>query len=149
MKSIISILFFSCISLSFAQNKENELFEKQSIQINKDLLPKFFYEVHKDSEYEYDSEREKIYLEQLSRIEFIKIPYAENNNIPNLSSVSKMNKYNSNLNFDISNFNPKEFNFIKYGINYYSISDQFIRVDNQDYIIHILPYTINLLKWKL
>ena len=141
MKSIITILFLSLTSLFYGQNKSFELSENQSIQINKDLLPKFFYEVHKDSEYKYDSERERIYKEQVSRIEIIYIPYAENKNIPNLSSVSKMNKYNPNLNFDISNFNPKEFNFIKYGINYYSSSDQFIRVDNQDYIIHILPYT--------
>ena len=140
----ISFLFFAVIvffSNSFSQENTEKSNQVLLPQINKELLPKFFDEVHKGSEYKYDSERERIYIEQLSRIEFIKIPYAENNHIPKLSSISKMNKYNPNLNFDISNFNPKEFNFIKYGINYYSSSDQFIRVDNQDYIIHILPYT--------
>lgn len=137
------LLFFTFFCFSQELNeKSTQLIPK----INKELLPKFFEEVHKGSEYKYDSERERIYLEQLSRIEIIKIPFAENNNIPKLSSVLKMNKYNPNLNFEISNFNPEEFNFIKYGINYYSISDQFFRVDNQDYIIHILPYTNNLLK---
>ena len=140
----ISFLFFAVIvffSNSFSQENTEKSNQVLLPQINKELLPKFFDEVHNGTEYKYDSERERIYKEQVSRIEIIYIPYAENKNIPNLSSVSKMNKYNPNLNFDISNFNPKEFNFIKYGINYYSSSDQFIRVDNQDYIIHILPYT--------
>ncbi len=145
----ISFLFFVAIvicSNSFSQEILKKTSQDLSPKINQDLLPKFFDEVHKGSEYKYDSERERIYIEQLSRIEFIKIPYAENNHIPKLSSISKMNKYNPNLNFDISNFNPNEFNFIKYGINYYSSSDQFIRVDNQDYIIHILPYNNNSIK---
>ena len=142
---ILGIFIFLFSICSFSQEEKEYRINNQ---INFSKIPDFFNEVHQGSEYKYDSERERIYKEQVSRIEIIYIPYAENKNIPNLSSVSKMNKYNPNLNFDISNFNPKEFNFIKYGINYYSSSDQFIRVDNQDYIIHILPYTNRSSKWK-
>jgi len=124
-----------------AQETDKVVLKSEPHKINNSFLKDFFYEVHKGSPYEYDRERERIYLEQLSRIEIIPIPYVENNNLKNLSSIDKMNKYNTSLSFDISNFDPVKFNFIKYSFNFYSTSDQFIRVDNKDYIIHILPYT--------
>ena len=92
----ISFLFFAVIvffSNSFSQENTEKSTQVLLPQINKELLPKFFDEVHNGTEYKYDSERERIYKEQVSRIEIIYIPYAENKNIPNLSSVSKMNKY--------------------------------------------------------
>ena len=141
MKNIITILCLSFANIFYAQNREKVLKENQEIQINKELLKNFFNEVHQGSQYIYDKERERIYLEQLSRIEIISVPYVENKNLVNLSSIDKMTKYNPDLIFDLSNFNPNEFNFIKYSFNFYSSSDQFIRVDNKDFIIHILPYT--------
>lgn len=131
------ILFFNN---SFSQENKEKLAALSTRKINRDLLPSFFDEVHYGSSYKYDSEYERIYLEQLSRIELIYSPYVENNYMLKLSSLSKMNKYNPNLDFNTSEFIPEKFNFIKYGFNFYASSDQFIRVDNQDYIIHILPY---------
>lgn len=124
---------FLLSNLSFSQ------VENDSIQINPSLLEKFFDEVQNGSGYKYDSEYKRIYLEQLSRIEFIYSPYVENQHQPKLSTIERITKYNPNLNFDLTNFNPNEFNFIKYGFNFYASYDQFIRVDNNDYIIHILP----------
>lgn len=141
MKGIVTFLFLFLVVLSFGQEVRKEKTQDLPIKINKDLIPEFFTEVHDGSGYEYNSERERIYLEQISRIEIIYIPYVENKNLVNLSSIELLNKYNSDLSYDFSDFNPKKFNFIKYSFNFYSTSDQFIRVDNQDYIIHILPYT--------
>jgi hypothetical protein len=140
MKGIVTFLFLFLSGLSFGQEVRKEDPQVLPILIDERLLSKFFVEVHQGSEYVYDSERERIYKEQLSRIEIIYIPYVENIHHPKLSTIEKMTKYNQNINFDLSNFNPNNFNFIKYGFNFYSSSDQFIRVDNQDYIIHILPY---------
>ncbi len=135
----IGVIFFNSQNL-FSQDNDSRKSEEVTSQISKALLPNFFDEVHKGSEYKYDSERERIYLEQLSRIEIICIPNVENIHHPKLSSLGKMEKYNPNLNFDLTNFNPSNFNFIKYGFNFYVSYDQFIRVDNHDYIIHISPY---------
>jgi hypothetical protein len=143
MKGIVTFLFLFLASLSFGQEVQKEKAQDLPIQINKELIPKFFAEVHDGSEYKYNSERERIYLEQLSRIEIIYIPYVENIHHPKLSTIEKMTKYNQNINFDLNDFEPKKFNFIKYSFNFYASYDQFIRVDNKDYIIHILPYINN------
>jgi len=136
------LTFLAIIFLSFSSySQEKDLSEPQTLKASSELIKSFFEEVHKGSPYKYDKERERIYLEQLSRIEIIHIPYVENKNLVNLSTIELLNKYNSNLSYDFSNFDPKKFNFIKYSFNFYLTYDQFIRVDNQDYIIHILPYT--------
>jgi len=138
-----TVCLFSFLLLSFFSNSQEEVgfSEPKLLKLSVLDVKNFFEEVHKGSPYVFDKERERVYLEQLSRIEIIHIPYVENKNLVNLSSIELLNKYNSSLSYDFSKFDPKKFNFIKYSFNFYSTSDQFIRVDNQDYIIHILPYT--------
>lgn len=144
MKTILLIfvgLVFSTKSINAQTNEQRRKIEaSMSPKINTMLLDQFFNEVHKGSEYKMNDDRRAIYLEQLSRFEFIYSPYVENKNHPLLSSIERMDKYNPTLDFSLNDFKPEEFNFIKYGFNFYLPYSQMIRVDGQDYLIKIKQY---------
>lgn len=147
MKSIpfiISCVLFTFTSLNAQTNEQKKKLEgTMSHKINPELINQFFYEVHKGSEYKMDNNRKKIYLEQLSRFTFIYSPYVENDNHPLLSSISRMDKYNKDIDYSLTDFKPEEFNFIKYGFNFYLPYSQMIRVDGLDYLIKINAYKQN------
>ena len=111
-----------------------------SPKINPELIDQFFNEVHKGSPYKMSEDRKKAYLEQLSRFSFVYSPYVENKNHPLLSSIERKDKYNNSMDYSLERFKPEEFNFIKYGFNFYLPSSQMIRVDEQDYLIIIKGY---------
>lgn len=135
---ITLLMLVLCSALTYTQQGVNP---DNVPQINKKYLREFFEEVHRGSPYKYDSEMERIYMEQLKRIEIIKIPYVENKNHKNLSSIERMDKYNPQMSYpELTNFDPERFNFIKYGFNMFKPYSQMIRVDNQDYIIKIKAY---------
>ncbi len=127
------VLVFSA-NLSFSQT---DLREDNTLKVDVKNLAKFHNEVYGNSEYVLTPEREKLYLQQLDKVIFIKQPFVENENYKLLSSVLKMDKYNPNLNYDVSNFNYQLFNPLKYNFNYYIKVNQFFRVDNTDYVIMI------------
>ena len=111
-----------------------------SPKINPELIDQFFSEVHKGSPYKMSTDRKKSYVEQLSRFSFVYSPNVENKNHPLLSSIGRKDKYNKNMDYSLEGFKPEEFNFIKYGFNFYLPSSQMIRVDGQDYLIVIKSY---------
>jgi hypothetical protein len=80
------------------------------------------------------------YESWLNRIVIYKIPVNEFPECPLLSTVGKKNKCNSDISYDLQQFNPQTFNPLKYHFQYYSAKSVFYRVDNQNYIIEIKPY---------
>lgn len=133
-KFILFVVLILNTNLSFSQS---EVKVDNTLKVDVKNLAKFHNEVYGNSEYVLTPEREKLYLQQLDKVIFIKQPFAENENYKLLSSVLKMDKYNSNLNYDVSNFNYQLFNPLKYNFNYYIKVNQFFRVDNTDYVIMI------------
>lgn len=73
-----------------------------------------------------------------NRVEFKTIPDNVNKKFLKLSEIPLFNKYNSDLKRD-SEFDPNNFNILKYQINFYSTKTQIIRVDNTDMVIIIKP----------
>ena len=144
MKNTLYILACLLLSLGTINAQTDEQKKKieasMSPKINPQLIDQFFNEVHEGSPYKMSEDRKKSYLEQLSRLSFVYSPYVENKNHPLLSTIEKMDKYNKNMDYSLENFKPEEFNFIKYGINFYLPTSQMIRVDNQDFLIVIKGY---------
>lgn len=144
MKNTLYILACLLLSLGTINAQTDEQKKKieasMSPKINPQLIDQFFNEVHKGSPYKMSEDRKKSYLEQLSRLSFVYSPYVENKNHPLLSTIEKMDKYNKNMDYSLENFKPEEFNFIKYGFNFYLPTSQMIRVDNQDFLIVIKGY---------
>jgi len=56
-----------------------------------------------------------------------------------LSSVSKKNKCNSNIDYSLTSFDPMNFNPLVYQFKYYDTVSHYYRVDGKDYIIEIKP----------
>ena len=144
MKNTLYILACLVLTLGTVVAQTDEQKKKieasTSPKINPQLIDQFFNEVHEGSPYKMSEDRKKSYLEQLSRLSFVYSPYVENKNHPLLSTIEKMDKYNKNMDYSLENFKPEEFNFIKYGFNFYLPTSQMIRVDNQDFLIVIKGY---------
>lgn len=79
-----------------------------------------------------------LYEENLSRVEVKTMPAASTENYTLLSSVDLKNKYNPQLTRDnAGNFNPSQFNALKYLFDFYPKQDKTYRVDNTQYLIVI------------
>lgn len=96
-------------------------------------------EVYRDCMEYATAEFLSIYSKNISQIEIIKISPKDGKDIPLLSGVSLKNKCNLELKRDETNFDIENFNPLKYFFNFYSSEEQFIRVDNTHFVIHILP----------
>ncbi|RYZ26850.1 MAG: hypothetical protein EOP49_42955 [Sphingobacteriales bacterium] len=79
-----------------------------------------------------------MYEENLGRVEVKHVVPTATENYTLLSSVPLKNKYNQALVYDNgSNFNPAQFNALKYLFSFYPIQDMTYRVDNTEYVIII------------
>lgn len=79
-----------------------------------------------------------LYEENLSRVEVKTLPVSNNENYTLLSSVDLKSKYNPQLTRDnAANFNPAQFNALKYLFDFYPKQDKSYRVDNTQYVIVI------------
>ena len=90
-----------------------------------------------------DPERIKLFKDLLdSRLKIVEVSTSGEDKHTKLSTVSLLNKYNTNLTrdvvFDINTFNP-----LKYNLNFFSTKTEVYRVDNTDYLIVINPQTIS------
>lgn len=84
-----------------------------------------------------DPDRLKALTDLLNnRIKIVESPVNGDDKYTKLSSISLLNKYNSNLKRDVV-FNPNTFNPLKYNLNFFTTEVQIYRVDNTDYIIVI------------
>lgn len=84
-----------------------------------------------------DPERIKLLNDLLdNRIKIIESPIVGEDKYTKLSSVPLLNKYNTNLERDLT-FDPANFNPLKYSMNFFTSEVQIYRVDNTDYLIVI------------
>lgn len=74
----------------------------------------------------------------LNRIEIIKSDNSSEDKYIKLSTVALLNKYNPNLKRD-TDFDPLNFNPLKYNLIFTSKKTVIYRIDNTDYIIVIQP----------
>lgn len=80
------------------------------------------------------------YIDRISRVEIKTKPISTGEPYTLLSSVILLNKYNPELKRDnAQNFDPTDFNPLKYNFAFYAKTDQIYRVDNTNYIIVIHP----------
>lgn len=120
-------LFFLVVMFStpvvFSQTKErhpdterfaNEVFKECTQYLNDELLD--------------------MYSVEISKVKVVKMKKSVMPEMPKLSTIGLKNKCNSELNreFDKDDFNP-----LKYFMNFYSTSDQYIRVDDTKFVIFI------------
>jgi len=75
-----------------------------------------------------------------NRIKILNSPIVGDDKYTKLSSVPLLNKYNPNLERD-KEFDPENFNALKYNMNFFTTQTQVYRVDNTDFIIIINPQT--------
>ena len=71
-----------------------------------------------------------------NRIKIIESPLSDNEKEPMLSSIELLNKYNPALKRDIE-FDPLNFNPLKYNFNFFPKTASVYRVDNTNYLIVI------------
>lgn len=71
-----------------------------------------------------------------NRIKIVNSPIVGDDKYTKLSSVSLLNKYNPNLERD-KEFDPENFNALKYNMNFFTTQTQVYRVDNTDFILVI------------
>jgi hypothetical protein len=71
-----------------------------------------------------------------NRIKIVKSPVVGEDKYTKLSTVPLLNKYNPNLKRD-EQFDPENFNALKYNMNFFTTQTQIYRVDNTDFIIVI------------
>lgn len=76
----------------------------------------------------------------VNRIEIVKSENTSNDKYTKLSTAALLNKYNSGLKRDVD-FDPTNFNPLKYNLIFTSKKTEIYRVDNTDYIIVIQPQT--------
>jgi len=115
---------------SFAQSLENGLHPK-TLQ--------FANEVYQDCPQYVNEELLGLYDKIVRRVEIVQFDNNQLYDVKLLSSVVLKNKCNLSLNYDGSNFDAENFNPLKYFFNYSSSEHQYIRIDNTNYIVHILP----------
>jgi hypothetical protein len=77
--------------------------------------------------------------EIINRINVITEPYQSTENYKLLSTVPFKNKCNPAMVRDELNFNPSDFNPLKYFLNWYPDTVTKYRVDNTDYVIVVHP----------
>jgi len=80
-----------------------------------------------------------LYDKQVRRIEIVQWINGSLNDVKLLSSVALKNKCNPSLTYEGANFDGQNFNPLKYFFNYSASEDQFIRIDNTNFVIQIKP----------
>ncbi len=131
MKKIISVLFTSGVFLTPATLTAQTISLEAKAQ-------QFASAVYQDCPQYAQQEYLADYVTMIGRVEVITLAeYGSENYLP-LSSVPLKNKCNSALTYDSgANFNPENFNALKYFFNFYSQTDQAYLVDNTSYIVLI------------
>lgn len=140
--SAIFAVFGLATLLSNRHVQKNELGISQENKYSKVQIESFIREVFKDKADELvlnsKSRRLDVITEFLNRFEVIERPDFAGKNFKTLSEVSLNNKYNSDLKMDL-NYNPNNFNPLKYNFNMSSKEVLLYRIGNSNYIIRILP----------
>ena len=131
-KILIASAFFLCgtVTSSFSQTMNPALIAKAQIFTNEVFLncPAFTDQVNVAAN-----------AEIMSRIEVVIEPYQTTETYKPLSAILLKNKCNPALTRDELNFNPSNFNPLKYFLNWYPTTITKYRVDNSNYVILVHP----------
>lgn len=140
--SAIFAVFGLAILLSNHHVQNNTLGISQENKYSNAQIESFVREVFKDKADELvlnsKSRRLEIITEFLNRFEVAERPDLQGKKLQLLSEVSLSNKYNSDLKLD-ANYNPNNFNPLKYNFNMSSKEVLLYRIGESNYIIRILP----------
>ena len=136
IKKYYLLRFSVLIALSFLLN--NSLFAQSDLGLHP-KTEQFANEVYQDCLQYVNEELLGLYDKLVRRVEIVQFQNNQLNDIKLLSSFGLKNKCNASLSYDGVNFIPENFNPLKYFLNYSSTEDQYIRVDNTNYVVHILP----------
>lgn len=131
IKKFITSVFIICgAATGFSQTLNAGLFAKAQTFTNEVFLncPAFTDSIHVAEG-----------AEIISRIEVKTEPYQSNETYKPLSAILLKNKCNPAMTRDELNFNPANFNPLKYFLNWYPATDTKYRVDNSSYIIVVHP----------
>lgn len=131
------LLLSSLIVLSacYSSNAQTTTASDQQINVK---TKNYAEEVYKDYTVYTSPAHLALYEENLSRVEVKTMPVSGTENYTLLSSVDLKNKYNPQLTRDnAGNFNPSQFNALKYLFDFYPKQDKTYRVDNTQYLIVI------------
>lgn len=96
-------------------------------------------EVFRDYPIYAGSEYLPIYKHRLDRVSVIVEPYAAGEAYPLLSSVPLLDKYNTDLGYDVGTFDLNTFNPMKYIFDFESSQEKKYRVDQTDYVVSVAP----------
>jgi hypothetical protein len=141
---VLILLSFCCFS-SFNVNENtshNTLLQERAVKYSKEQINIFIREVYQDHADELffnsNSKRLQLVTDFLNRIEFVPNSKYIKKEIPLLSSLELINKYNPSLKRDVV-FDPKTFNPLKYNFTMTSKSKIIVRVDASEFVIAIQP----------
>jgi hypothetical protein len=123
------IMFFLFVENSFGQ--------QQTANLSK--LNDFIQEVYQNCPQYQDSLRIQMGTDYLQRTIIHTVSLDQYPECPLLSSVSKKDKCNPEMDYSLENFSPDTFNPLKYHFQYYSPTPTYFRVDGKEYIIEIKP----------
>lgn len=138
MKDTAFIIFFLfAINTSYSQENSGI---STSPSNNAGLHPKTFVfaqEVYRDCSEYLQEQYLPEYSLKISQVHVLSIPNNGTVDFPLLSTVALQNKCNTDLQRDELNFDPSNFNPLKYFFNYFVQADVYYKVDNQPYVIYI------------
>lgn len=131
MKKIIPVLFtLGAFMIPVALRAQTTPIEEKAQQ--------FANEVYQDCPQYAQAEYLNDYVTMLGRVEIITLSEYGSADYQLLSAVPLKNKCNTSLSYDSAeNFNPENFNPLKYFFNFYAQTDQAYLVDNSQYIVLI------------
>lgn len=128
-------IFISSLILAISLNSF-----AQSATTNIAVTPKvksFAAEIFKNSPNYMTPEVLAIMQERYSRVEVKQEPVTAGEKYTPLSKTYFINKYNPDLKKDGANFDPANFNPLKYALDFDARTDVVYRVDNTSYIIYV------------
>lgn len=135
LRFALLLLSFCLSGILFSQNYP----EYPSQTVNLSNTQVFLNEVYLNCPEYTSQEHVDRAKETLSRVVFHEVPLGEYPECPLLSSAVKKNKCNSSLIYSLDNFNPQDFNTLKYILKYSDSESNYYRVDGHPYIIEIKP----------
>lgn len=124
-KSLVFFLFF----IVFQSSAQEIVLHPKTLEYSSEV----FRDCMEYTQPQYLSE----YSAQISQVSIIELPEYKRVGLIYLSQVGLKNKCNPDMARDEANFDPLNFNPLKYFFNFYGENDLYIQVDNTSYVILI------------
>jgi len=136
---LAALLWFS--ALTFAQTSQSDEQTTDFITIDLNHAEAYVKAVFLDCPDYINQEQIDRGEEILTRIRIHKVDLGQYPECKKLSECSLRNKCNPSLDYNLENFDLETFNPLIYRLRFYSEQSEYYRIDNQNYIMEILPST--------